>query len=197
MARNFSICEYLLCLQILEITSYPFPSVQIHLHGVSNCIEWTGVGVINKTKALAEELVKHVQDFCGCNFSVSHIYRPNFECFDTNQDYVTWRAYLISYSDIHTSDLLIGAIEDWISSTSSVSILGDSLQIDQECPVLVTSLSIQDCHNDKMSAPLDPTHVAIIASLCAVIVLLTFVFLACCLAWRKYKRYKQLITTEL
>lgn len=136
--------------------------------------------------AFSDELTNHIRMFCECDFPSSHIYQPDFKCFNESPDYTTFRAYLIALTDDWASDELVAAVENWVTSRKSVTVLGQVLQIDGQCPVAIPSLTISGCSTTEVSTL--PTYVTVgsVISSCAVVIFLTSILVVCSVILKKY-----------
>lgn len=150
-----------------------------------NCTQWESTETATKLRALSNILVEYCESVCGCNFSIS---RLNFYCFGNSPHYVTFRASVNLYSDL-TSSQVIAIMESWVVSHSSVSILGEILHVDKECPVAISDINDPECPFLPISM-VSQDLFEIIGSVSGVIIVFSlslFVFWAS--AYKKCHRY--------
>ena len=161
--------------------------VQINLQGVSNCIDWRAANQTQKLSAFSEELVMYIDASCSCDFPIRHIHQPDFVCSDNIPDQVTFRAYLVAFTDILTADQLVVIVNSFVMSTDTVQILGDMLQVNKQCPVVGTVLG---CSPDTVPPGSSDSLLPLIigCSVPVVFLLALVVVTTCVLVRRCHKR---------
>lgn len=129
---TFCIRTYTVACTFYNSCIFLFYVVEKHFSGVSNCEEWINVDNTLKLAALIENLITHIRNECECDFPARNIHQSSFMCTEDYPNHVSLRAHLTPYSDL-TANQLVEVIEDWLVSQISVSILGQTLYIDDMC----------------------------------------------------------------
>lgn len=167
--------------------------VQVRLHGILNCKQWTNMEITQKLTIFTEELTNYIRSECECSFPNINIYRPIFKCFANSPNHVTFRAYIILFSDF-TVDYTVDIVEEWVKSQTSVTILGEAVRIDNKCPVVISTLDDPECSQDAASTLI--SLIIIIGSISATVVVVVLVIIlivvSCFIASQKTKRYNNI-----
>lgn len=150
--------------------------------------------ITQKLTLFTEELTNYIRSECECSFPNINIYRPIFKCFANSPNHVTFRAYIIPFSDF-TVDYTVDIVEEWVKSQTSVTILGEALRIGNKCPVVISTLDDPECSQDAASTLTSSSLIIIIGSISAIVVVVVLVIIlilvSCFIASQKTKRYQQ------
>ena len=84
--------------------------------------------------------MENILSRCGCNFREDRITNGVFECFSSSPESVTYYAQLHGTRNANITKL-IGALEDWVSSPSGVTIPVDFLPLKVSSMCAVSSSS--------------------------------------------------------
>ena len=146
-------------------------------------MEWIDSELTPKVMAFSEVLAQHIRNTCACEFPTSHIYQASFRCSNSSPDHVTFRAKIVAFSNTWTADLLADVVESWVMSKEVVSVFGEVLRIDTQCPVVIMSLHDTECTHTESKVSL-PVLIAGSVSSCAFIFLL--VMIVCSILCKRY-----------
>ena len=152
-------------------------------------MNWKAINLTQKLSAVSEQLAKYIGDSCSCDFPLRHIHQPEFTCFDNIPNQVTFRAELVAFTDTWTVDQLVVIVKSFVMSTESVLILGDMLQVNKQCPVVLV-LDNSECSPDTVPPVSSDSLLPLIigCSVPVVFLLALVVVIACVVARRCHKR---------
>lgn len=170
----------------VQLSSYQL--VQLHLRGVSNCKQWKNIGTSAKITAFSIELIMYIRNQCACDSQTLTFNQSSFNCFDDSPNYITFRTVTITPLNVDVVEI----VENWVLFHTSVTILGDTLNVDSNCPILISTFDDPECSSSM--ANVSSTYIIIIVGsasgiLFAVIVMTLLLSAVCFTAYRKHKRY--------
>lgn len=118
--------------------------VQIRFQGVTNCVDWILIDHSAKIAEANENLASVIQQSCNCQYTISAFQKAKFYCFNESPNYVTYRALIVAQSNV-TEAYIVGEINKWLSSKPSLSIIGEVLQVDTDCPIVILEINEPEC----------------------------------------------------
>ena len=103
---------------------------------------------------LLNAVTKAISDGCNCSFPVEFIRTGQYTCWSAPTE-VTYRSTIVG-TETHNSSQLIGFIDEWVNTRTTVKIEWLLHKVYPDCPVQISSLSEPECMS---SEPLtgDPT----------------------------------------
>ena len=128
--------------------------------------------MVQKTDDITTTLVQGVIASCNCRLNSTFLFNAFLKCFADSPQHVTYRATLLSSSDLSTSKVL-EYIEKWIHSTPSVIIQNLNLNLNSTCPTVIADFNSLECSVQDPLSVLDNT--AVITSSVMAIVIFIFV----------------------
>ena len=137
-----------------------------------------------KTDDITATLVQGVIASCNCRLNSTFLFNAFLKCFADSPQHVTYRATLLSSSDLFTSEVL-EYIEKWIHSTLIVIIQNLDLNLNSTCPTVIADFNSLEC---PVQVDMENTAV-IVGSVIAtcIIIFVMFVFLAVVIATKKHR----------
>ncbi len=119
---------------------------------------------MSKAEDLVSEVVLELRSRCQCEFTSDKITGGGFLCFPDSPQHVTYRGTIHGTLLASTSQLL-GNLEEWILSGTSISIQAQLLSPDVTCAVSISSRNEDECRpqlssTEQSTAPsTDPSTV--------------------------------------
>ncbi len=111
---------------------------------------------MGKAEDLVSEVVRELRSRCQCEFMSDKITGGGFRCFPDSPQHVTYRGTIHGTLLASTSQLL-GNLEEWILSGTSISIQAQLLSPDVTCAVSISSRDEDECRPQLSST--DPSTV--------------------------------------
>ncbi len=111
---------------------------------------------MSKAEDLVSEVVRELRSRCQCEFTSDKITGGGFRCFPDSPQHITYRGTIHGTPLASTSQLL-GNLEEWILSGTSISIQAQLLSPDATCAVVISSRDEDECR-PKLSST-DPSTV--------------------------------------
>ena len=97
--------------------------------------------------AITSAISTVISSRCNCSFSESIVQDGLFSCWNSPTE-VTYRSTIVSTDN---ASMLVGYIEDWVRSEQPFLRVGDfRLQLYQDCPVHISSMSAPECVSAKL-----------------------------------------------
>ena len=96
-----------------------------------------------------DALIEAVESRCKCHFPRSHLFNGSFHC-QSSRTHVTYRNTLIGTYNFNAT-MVLGFVQDWVSSDTSVKVDWYSVGIDKHCPVAISSLNERECGHEMCS----------------------------------------------
>ena len=150
--------------------------VQVFLVGVQSCMQWRESQTALKIITLTNVLINDIKSQCQCNYSISQLYQPHYECLNNHSDRIAFRVHVITYSNLTVKDL-VQMVETFIRSQTSIYVQGDLLEVDQNCPVEAESgFECYSTTSRSISITIIGVSLAATLSIC-IIILCCFVLL--------------------
>ena len=158
------------------------------------CRQYTSSETAQKTDDITATLVQGVTAVCDCGFNSTFLSNAFLKCFADSPQHVTYRATLLSSSDLSTSEVL-EYIEKWIHSTPSVIIQNLNLNLNATCPTVIADFNSLECSVQVPFSAMENTAV-IVGSVIAtsIIILVLIVIFAVVVTTTKKHRTKNSIT---
>ena len=133
-----------------------------------------------------------IRDRCACDFNSENIAESLFSC-RSSETQVVFKAEIFFYSDQpeqFSADNITRFVSAWVSSGSSLTVTGVVLSVDPSCPVVVESLTTEDCVQSLPSNEFvnDSSIIIwgpVIGTIIIITVLVTVVLLFFCFQQRK------------
>ena len=148
--------------------------VQLRFSGIHECKQYAASETAHKTDDITTKLVQGVIASCNCGFNSTFLSNAFLKCFADSPQHVTYRATLLSSSDLSTSEVL-EYIEKWIRSTSSVIIQNLNLNLNSTCPTVIADFNSLECPVQVPVTVLDNTAV-ITSSVMAIVIFMLVLF---------------------
>ncbi len=143
--------------------------------------------MVQKTDDITTTLVQGVIASCNCGLNSTFLLNAFLKCFTDSPQHVTYRATLLSSSDLSTSKVLV-YIEKWIRSTPSVIIQNLNLILNSTCPTAIPDFDSLECSVQVPFSDMENTDV-IVGSVIAtsIIIFVMFIFLSVVIAIKKHR----------
>ena len=133
-----------------------------------------------------------IRDRCACDFNSENIAESLFSC-RSSEAQVVFKAEIFFYSDQPeqlSADNITRFVSAWVSSGSSLTVAGVVLSVDPSCPVVVESLTTEDCvqslpSNEFVNESSIIIWGPVIGTIIIITVLVTVVLLFFCFQQRK------------
>ncbi|XP_064388227.1 sushi, von Willebrand factor type A, EGF and pentraxin domain-containing protein 1-like [Halichondria panicea] len=169
--------------------------LQVRFGGIHECRQYTSSETTQKTDDITATLVQGVTAICDCGFNSTFLSNAFLKCFADSPQHVTYRATLLSSSDLSTSKVL-EYIEKWIHSTPSVIIQNLNLNLNATCPTVIADFNSLECSVQVPFSAMENTAV-IVGSVIAtsIIILVLIVVFAVVVTTTKKHRTKNSITS--
>ncbi len=172
--------------------------IQLRFGGIRDCSQYTASETSQKTDDITALLVQGVTTLCTCGLNSTFLSNAFLKCFADSPQHVTYRATLLSSSELSTSEVL-EYIEKWIRSTSSVIIQNLHLNLNATCPTVIDDFNSLECSVRVPSSAMNNTAVyiivgSVIASI--IIILVLIVVVAVVVATIKKHRSTTSVTSE-
>ncbi len=150
--------------------------IQLRFGGIRDCSQYTASETSQKTDDITALLVQGVTTLCTCGFNSTFLSSAFLKCFADSPQHVTYRATLLSSSELSTSEVL-EYIEKWIRSTSSVIIQNLHLNLNATCPTVIADFNSLECSiQPPYLSPTDNTAVITGSVIATSIILLYCLF---------------------
>ncbi len=161
--------------------------IQLRFGGIRDCSQYTASEMAQKTDDITATLVQGVIASCNCRLNSTFLFNAFLKCFADFPQHVTYRATLLSSSDLSTSKVL-EYIEKWIHSTPIVIIQNLNLNLNSTCPTVIADFNSLECPVQVPFSDMENTAV-IVGSVIAtsIIIFVMFVFLAVVIATKKHR----------
>ncbi len=170
--------------------------LQLRFGGIHDCRQYSASETTQKADDITTKFVQGVTASCNCGFNSTFLSNAFLKCFADSPQHVTYRATLLSSSELSTSELL-EYIEKWIRSTQSVIIQNLHLNLNATCSTVIADFNSLECPVQVPSSAMNNTAV-IVGSVIAtiIIILVLIVVFAVVVATTKKHRSTTSVTSE-
>ncbi len=155
----------------MQTAGSDYQAFQIHLHGISNCVEW-----INNQKLhdVATELAVFIGQRSNCVFPSTLITGAHFTCPPPpHPQHVTYRASIAPTGQLNRS-MLEAVLREWPAIHKAILLQGELLSVDDTCPVIISSFHDEGCaHDEPVKITADMNVPLLISSVSAVAMTIT------------------------
>ena len=104
-----------------------------------------GVATSAKLNDITNALVQNINQLCECRFSAEHITDGAFQCFESSDQQVTFRARLHGTAQV-TSSQLVAYLETFANQAdSTTAVQGLRLNVDRSCSIVINSFGNPQC----------------------------------------------------
>ena len=104
-----------------------------------------GVATSAKLNDITSALVQNIIQLCECRLSAEHITDGAFQCFESSDQQVTFRARLHATVKV-TSSQLVAYLEAFANQAdSTIAVQGLRLNVDRSCSVVINSFGDPQC----------------------------------------------------
>ena len=104
-----------------------------------------GIATTAKLNDINNEVVQNINQRCQCGFSAECITEGAFQCFESSDQQVTFRARLHGTAQV-TSSQLVAYLEIFVSRTdSTIAVQGLRLDVDRSCFIVINSFGDPQC----------------------------------------------------
>ena len=104
-----------------------------------------GIATTAKLNDITNEVVQNINQRCECRLSAEHITDGAFQCFESSDQQVTFRARLHGTAQV-TSSQLVAYLEIFVSRTdSTIAVQGLRLDVDRSCSIVINSFGDPQC----------------------------------------------------
>ena len=93
---------------------------------------------------IKEVLVKAIERRCKCRFPITNLLNEDLFMREDPWNVIIYRNALLGTHNFN-STLIIGLIQDWVSTGPLIKINGNPLRIDSSCPTAISSLDDPVC----------------------------------------------------
>lgn len=133
-----------------------------------------------------------------CIQCVDRIMLGRFQCFASSPQAVTFRAELHGTEDT-TAEQLLNSIEKWVESEPSISIGGQTLELDTSCNSRLGSFSAAECGEEEPAGGGEPSTVVpiiVAAVVVGVVLLLILCIIITVMACRGRRKHRVTLTKK-
>lgn len=95
-------------------------------------------------------IVNEITEHCTCPLSTVDVFSDTISCDDTG--HVIYRAGIATSMQLDSDELRI-ILNDWFTETSTLTVDGSVLQVDQSCPLMFSSFDDATCGSTSDMSP--------------------------------------------
>ena len=124
-------------------------TMQIRLHHILNCANWTNTDQIAKLQDMETELAVFIGQRCCCESPSTLITRAHFTCPSSHPppphpQHVTYRASIATTGQLNRT-MLEAVLREWPVIHRAILLQGELLSVDDTCPVIISSFEEEEC----------------------------------------------------
>ena len=150
--------------------------IQLRLTNILSCKEYSLSNSHQKIEDIGNAIAQNVASLCHCEFNSTLLLNSHLRCFDESPQIVTFRTQLSETSQTSTVEM-VSYIQQWISDSEGVVVVGVFLGFQTTCSLVINSLDAVDCPdaNDNLGGIVGGVMAAVLLFILVGVVIVTLI----------------------